>query len=117
MRRFMAVTVVSALALLFAWGATAQTSKGPEQIILTDGSSQGPVNFPHHRHQKALDENCMVCHALFAQAPGSIAKAKSEGKLSPKQVMNSLCIQCHRDRKQAGQTSGPTSCTKCHKKE
>ena len=117
MHRFVAVMVVSAVALLFAWGASAQTGKGAEQIKLAGGSSQGQVPFPHHRHQKAMGDECMACHALFAQEPGSIAKAQTEGKLAPKQVMNTMCIQCHRDRKQAGQTSGPISCAKCHVKE
>ncbi|MBI5062340.1 MAG: cytochrome c3 family protein [Desulfatitalea sp.] len=116
MRRCMAVMVLSTVALLFAWGATAQTGKGAEQIKLA-GGTQGQVPFPHHRHQKALGDDCQACHALFAQEPGSIAKAKTEGKLLPKQIMNTHCIHCHRDRKQAGQTSGPISCAKCHVKE
>ena len=109
-----AVMVLGAMAVAFA--VEAQTHKGADQMMLT-GGKQGVVPFPHHRHQKALGDDCMACHALFAQAPGSIAKAKTEGKLAPKQVMNTLCIQCHRDRKQAGQTGGPIVCAKCHVKE
>jgi hypothetical protein len=115
MRRFVAIVVFLAVALLFALGATAPTGKGAEQIKLA-GGTQGPVPFPHHRHQQALND-CMICHARFAQAPGSIAKAKTERTLAPKQIMNTHCIQCHRDRKQAGQTSGPIACAKCHVKE
>ncbi len=112
---FTAAMVAMGVALLLAWGAAAETNKGAEQIKLP-GGAQGVVTFPHHRHQQALN-NCMACHTLFAQAPGSIEKAKAEGKLAPKQVMNTLCIQCHRERKQAGQPSGPTGCAKCHVKE
>lgn len=115
MQRFMMAVIVLGAALLCAWGAAAQTGKGAEQIKLA-GGSQGAVPFPHHRHQQNLND-CMACHALFAQEPGSIEKAKAEGQLAPKKVMNTLCIQCHRERKQAGQPSGPISCAKCHVKE
>lgn len=115
MPRFMMAMVILAIALLAAWGAAAQTSKGAEQIKLA-GGSQGSVPFPHHRHQQTLND-CLGCHAFFPQEPDGIAKAMTAGKLAPKQVMNSLCIQCHRDRKQAGQTTGPIGCAKCHIKE
>jgi hypothetical protein len=36
--------------------------------------------------------------------------------LAGKQVMNKLCVQCHKERKKAGDTSGPTTCTQCHRK-
>jgi len=116
MHRFVAVVVVLSVALLLGWAAAAQTAKGAEQIKLA-GGSQGSVPFPHHRHQKALGDDCLACHAFFAQEPGSIVKSKADGKLAPKQVMNTMCIQCHRDRKQAGQPSGPIGCAKCHIKE
>ncbi len=116
MNRGVVVLVVLSAALLAAWGAIAQTGKGAEQIKLA-GGSQGPVPFPHHRHQKALGDDCLACHAFFDQESGSIAKSKAEGKIAPKQVMNTMCIQCHRDRKAAGRPSGPIGCAKCHVKE
>ena len=60
--------------------------------------------------------NCKICHDTFPQQTGAIDELKKSGDLKPKQVMNKLCTKCHRDRKQAGETSGPTTCTKCHQK-
>jgi hypothetical protein len=39
---------------------------------------------------------------------------KAEGTLKKKYVMNKLCTKCHKEKKNAGQKSGPTTCTKCH---
>lgn len=108
-----AVMVLGAMAVAFA--VEAQTHKGADQMMLT-GGKQGVVPFPHHRHQDTLSD-CMLCHALFSQEKGGITKAQSEGKLVVKQVMNTMCIQCHRERKQTGQSSGPVTCAKCHVKE
>jgi mono/diheme cytochrome c family protein len=115
MVRWMIALMWVVMALPIALGASPPPHPGAEQIPLA-GGNQGTVPFPHRRHQLALND-CMICHTLFAQAPGSIAKAKTEGKLAPKQIMNTHCIQCHRDRKQAGQPSGPIACAKCHVKE
>ena len=95
-------------------GAAAVENKGAE-IISLDGGSRGAVPFPHYRHQNALGD-CNVCHALFPQEPGSIARLKQEGKLAGKQVMNKHCISCHRAEKKAGKKAGPVSCTQCHTK-
>ncbi|MFZ1985860.1 MAG: cytochrome c3 family protein [Desulfatitalea sp.] len=101
--------------MAIAFAVEAQTNKGAEQMMLA-GGKQGSVPFPHHRHQTALGD-CMRCHTLFSQEKGGIAKAQSEGKLVVKQVMNTMCIQCHRERKQAGQPGGPVTCAQCHVKE
>ena len=45
---------------------------------------------------------------------GSIKALKAEGKLKKKHVMNKLCTKCHKQKKKAGQKSGPTTCKKCH---
>jgi hypothetical protein len=91
--------------MLLAGGAMATANKGAEQISL-DGGSRGNISFPHHLHQNALN-NCQVCHTLFPQEKGSIDRLKQQGKLQNKQVMNTLCIQCHKARKKMG---------KCHVK-
>jgi len=96
----------------FAFNVDAVVNKGAAQISI-DGGNRGTVPFPHHQHQDRL-EDCMVCHQAFAQEKGSIEKAKTEGRLVPKQVMTDLCIQCHREQKRAGKPAGPTSCSKCH---
>jgi len=90
----------------------ATQDKGAENIEL-EGGRRGNVHFPHRRHQGQLDD-CQICHAVFPQKSGSITELKAEGKLKKKHVMNKLCTKCHREKKKAGQKSGPTTCTKCH---
>jgi cytochrome c-type protein NrfB len=87
---------------------------GAETIILQGGQS-GSVPFPHKLHQDIV-KDCGICHELFKQEIGTIEKLKSENKLKAKQVMNTQCLQCHRDNKNAGKASGPISCTTCHSK-
>jgi hypothetical protein len=84
---------------------------GAKELNLA-GGSRGEVHFPHANHQKRLD--CKICHTLFPQTRGSIEKLKAEGRLKGKQVMNKLCLKCHRAEKRAGKRAGPTTCTKCH---
>ncbi len=80
-----------------------------------DSGSKGKVYFPHRAHQERM-EDCQVCHILFPQIQGAVLKLKAEGGLKKKQVMNKLCVTCHKKKKAAGEKSGPTTCTKCHKK-
>lgn len=114
MVRSIAVMTLALVTIGFVFGATAQTNRGAESITL-DGGNRGEVPFPHRAHQ-TRQEDCMVCHGLFAQEKGSIEKAKADGELTKKQVMNKLCIQCHRAARDAGKPSGPTTCSKCHVK-
>ena len=97
------------------WTAFAVENGGAAQLLI-DAGTKGSVSFPHHRHQNIL-QDCMICHALFPQEAGIIARLKQEGKLVKKQVMNKLCIHCHKERKRQGSTSGPTKCSKCHLKK
>jgi hypothetical protein len=108
--------VLLAACLVFVFGvcAAASENRGAEALNL-DGGSRGAVAFPHHRHQEKLGD-CAVCHNLFSQEPGAIVRFKKEGRLASKQVMNKLCIKCHRAEKKAGNESGPVSCSQCHRK-
>ncbi len=115
MIRLMTLIFVLICVTAIVYGVSADVNKGAAQMSL-DGGSRGAVPFPHQAHQARLGD-CMVCHNMFAQAKGSIKKAKTDGQLIEKQVMNKLCIQCHRNEKKAGKVSGPTSCAKCHIKE
>ena len=105
--------------LLVAGGAVAlsssQQNKGAEQIEL-EGGTRGKVPFPHHLHQEKLVD-CQICHSIFEQKAGSIAELKARGTLKKKHVMNKLCTKCHKQKKKAGEKSGPTTCSKCHIKE
>lgn len=87
--------------------------KGAEKLEL-NGGFKGKVPFPHHQHQKISD--CTKCHSIFPKEAGVIDKKKADGSLKKKQVMNKLCIKCHKAEKNAGKPYGPISCSKCHTK-
>ena len=98
-----------------AWSSkliAAEQDQGPGDILLY-GGNKGEVPFPHRVHQDSLGD-CKACHDVFPQKKGSIEALKAEGKLKKKHVMNKLCTKCHREKKKAGEKSGPTTCTKCH---
>lgn len=102
------VLLVLSVAVAFA------TTKGNPEIVL-QGGKMGNITFPHHLHQSVVND-CMVCHVNFSQEPGSLQAAKDIGTLKKKQVMDTTCLKCHKDRKKAGETHGPVSCSGCHKK-
>ncbi len=114
-------SAIYAVMIVFLTGlaATAPTAtdqdKGAEQMSL-EGGSQGMVSFPHHQHQKSLAD-CNACHDLFPQEAGAIEKLKAGGALKNRQVMNTRCIKCHRDKKREGAATGPTLCSQCHQRE
>ena len=85
----------------------------PELVI--NGGSRGDVNFPHKMHQETLSD-CSVCHNIFPKEEGSIDKLKKEKTLKRKQVMDDVCLACHRADRKAGKEYGPTSCNDCHSK-
>ena len=87
-------------------------NKGAEKIQI-DAGSRGAVPFMHRAHQDRLGD-CNICHSMFPQAPQSLAKLKESGQMKPKDVMNKLCIKCHKAEKNAGNNAGPTTCSKCH---
>jgi hypothetical protein len=90
----------------------AMENKGAEKIQI-DGGSRGAIPFPHRSHQDSLGD-CNICHTMFPQEPQSLAKLKENGQMKPKNVMNKLCIKCHKAEKKAGNKAGPTTCSKCH---
>ena len=109
------ISITAIIAGISAANSIANQDKGAENIELA-GGKRGKVHFPHHQHQARLDD-CQICHAVFPQKSGSIQKLQAEGKLKKKYVMNKLCTKCHKQKKKAGQKSGPTTCKKCHVKE
>lgn len=104
--------VAGGVALAAGVSLAAVQNRGADTITI-DGGSRGQISFPHHLHQDTLAD-CNICHASFPQQPAAVHKLKQEGKLAPKQVMNKLCIKCHREKKAAGEKSGPTTCNQCH---
>jgi hypothetical protein len=117
--RFSAMAVLLVAAVVALWTdavpMAAEPRQGAAEMVL-EGGRQGPVPFPHHRHQAALGD-CTVCHTVFAQEPGSIERLKAAGTLKAQSdVMNKLCVKCHRAERKAGGRSGPVTCTACHQK-
>lgn len=106
---------VVAMATAISFGAQAAVDSGADRMKLA-GGSRGPVPFTHGDHQSRL-QDCLVCHGVFPQVKGSIESLKSKGELEKKQVMNKLCIKCHRAEKQAGNAAGPLTCGQCHVRE
>jgi hypothetical protein len=102
------------LASLFFLGATAVQNKGAVKITIEAGE-RGSVQFPHHLHQDKLGD-CKICHSYFPQEPRAIERLKKDGKLVRKQIMNKLCVKCHKAEKRAGNKAGPVTCSKCHHK-
>lgn len=98
--------------LLFASPAIAGQNKGGENFDI-DGGSRGKVPFPHWKHQDTL-KDCNACHTMFPQQAGAIQSLQAQEKLKSKQVMNKLCIACHRTEKRGGKPHGPTRCGDCH---
>ena len=112
MKGILVSAVISVLIVVSA--AAAVENKGPERITL-DGGSRGVVPFPHRLHQSKLND-CGTCHSLFPQKPHAIEELIKAHKLAPKQVMNKLCIKCHKAERRAGHKAGPVTCSKCHQK-
>jgi hypothetical protein len=92
----------------------AEAGKGAEALVI-DGGGRGPVPFGHH-HQAALGD-CNLCHAVFPREAGSIQRLKADGTLkAERDLMNKLCINCHRAKKTAGAATGPLTCAQCHQR-
>jgi hypothetical protein len=111
-RLWVALLIVAAMSTALCLAA--EENKGAESIVIVAGPN-GNVNFPHRQHQSRLGD-CKICHALFPQKKDAIEQMKAAGELKKKQVMNRLCVKCHRAEKLAGHKHGPTICTGCHVK-
>jgi len=94
--------------------AVAAQNQGAKDINL-DGGKKGNIDFPHHLHQNVIGD-CNACHNVFPQTAGIIKDLITQKKLKKKQVMNKTCIKCHKEKKKAGEKTGPTKCSQCHVK-
>ena len=112
--RFLIGLLVCALVVgaALAMSSTAVENRGAADITII-GGKRGDVPFPHLQHQEKLVD-CNICHAVFPQKKGAIEALKAEGTLKPKEVMNKQCTKCHKEKKRAGEKSGPTTCKSCH---
>lgn len=111
-----AALVSAALFFLAPPAADPAPADGGAAEIVLDGGTSGAVAFPHRRHQEALAD-CNICHSAFPQKAGAIVALKEQGALKKKQIMDTQCTRCHKEKKAAGEKAGPTTCTTCHAKK
>lgn len=100
--------------MFFSFTITAITRVPGSKIIKLSGGKLGDITFPHHTHQKTL-EDCNLCHKLFPMVKKSINKLKAKGDLKKKFIMNT-CQKCHSKTRMKNQKSGPMNCSGCHKR-
>ncbi|MEA2083723.1 MAG: cytochrome c3 family protein [Thermodesulfobacteriota bacterium] len=93
--------------------AAVTENTGASKIVL-EGGRRGNVSFPHQEHQNTLGD-CNLCHNLFPKVSGSIERLKDEGGLKKKETMDQ-CMDCHKNKADKREKSGPTSCRGCHNK-
>ncbi len=106
-------SVLIMASIIFIAGLSfAANIRGAKDLVIPAGK-QGDVNFTHQKHQEVISD-CMFCHDLFPQQPGSIKYMIEKGMLMKKQVMTQQCLQCHKTKKEAGEKAGPVSCSQCH---
>ncbi len=106
--------IIAVIIFFVATVVIAAENRGAEQLTV-DGGTKGAVNFPHKAHQDGL-KDCNLCHSIFPQELGVIKNLKNKKELEKKEVMNELCIKCHKDYKLSGKAYGPTNCNGCHSK-
>lgn len=90
-----------------------------EIMIKAPEMKKPPVPFKHATHAQY---ECSKCHHTW-NGEGAPKKCtachgmKKEGKkLDIKEAAHQSCRGCHRDMKKAGEKTGPTPCSGCHKK-
>jgi len=100
MSKFFSILSLLLLSLMFTSVTMAAKleSKGPQMIKLKMGKET--IEFTHHKHQKAVDDQCWECHK------------KESGKIEnwSEATAHKLCIPCHDLNEK-----GPVSCKGCHK--
>ena len=107
--------VVILIIIIFTGGLSIAVQNQGAKDIKLDGGKKGNIDFPHHLHQNATGD-CNACHNVFPQTAGIIKDLITQKKLKKKQVMNKTCIKCHKEKKKAGEKTGPTKCSQCHVK-
>ncbi|WP_300462523.1 cytochrome c3 family protein [Desulfobacula sp.] len=114
MKRLTPIVLLTVFLFFTGYSYAMAQNTGKKSMVL-NGGNKGIVNFEHHMHQ-AIAKDCAICHSLFPQTPGSLDQSKENGTIKAKQVMNTVCLKCHRDMKKAGEKFGPVSCSGCHTK-
>jgi len=79
-----------------------------------------PVTFQHEVHTTALKkEGCQSCHLQDKKKQmvtrfGRVTEVKDRDTLID--IYHDRCLGCHRQRRQAGEKTGPLTCGACHRK-
>ena len=130
------ILAVAAGALMLAMAVAQATEAPAEDVLITvpDGAElkMNRVNVPHAVHA-AADIECMDCHHMWDESDGTPQAcagsgchdlgnpATTEEKQSMAYFRNAFhapvagsCNGCHKERKDAGESHGPTSCNDCH---
>lgn len=93
-----------------------------------------PVVFPHQKHLSLGDctlchhkwedrskapQKCTAsgCHDLIGVQGPEMTEVNSSYYAYHTRESDKSCIGCHMSRKEAGETTGPTNCIKCHPQE
>lgn len=101
MTKYLFCSTALFVSLLFAAPLLAAQPQdiGPKTIKLKMGTKS--LVFTHHKHQKAVDNQCWECHD------------KNVGKISnwSEATAHKLCIPCHDLNEK-----GPINCKGCHRK-
>jgi hypothetical protein len=124
-RRFVALLIILAIAVLGTTLVFAQAKKAPETVVLK--ASMGNVTFNHKTHVTAAkkcdtchhaskpekaatapQQACSDCHTKVAAAP---MKTKLQAAFHNPAATAGTCIDCHKT-----QGKGPVKCADCHKK-
>jgi hypothetical protein len=130
-RRFFAVLIILAIAVMGCSLAFAQAKKAPDSVVLK-GAPMGGVKFDHKAHVTAAkkcdtchhaskpekanaapQQNCTDCHTKVAAAP---MKTKLQAAFHNPAATAGVCIDCHKTSAAAGKKA-PVKCADCHKKE
>lgn len=109
------LSILIAAIMLFSTALVVSAENRGGEVLKIDGASKGEVTFPHKEHQDNL-KDCKICHATFPQEAGVIKKMKDNKELKRKQVMNEVCLKCHKEYKSEGKEHGPINCNGCHGK-
>ncbi len=110
-----AVLVMIGVMMILSVVAWAQQNldKGADMIQLNLDRAMAEVDFPHHVHQNVVND-CDACHMTFPMAAGIIEEKITRREFRKQQIMNDVCLDCHRAMKTAGQSTGPVACNQCH---
>ena len=85
----------------------------------------------HHKHEKALEKKCELCHHIYNEEEKKLVyeeetesscrdchREKDVGKeRSFRNVAHSDCITCHMEREKENKDAGPSTCAGCHAEE